>query len=375
MQDMEDGMLALQSRLLLENAPRSGEAKATWYRRVLAESKLLKHRLLAVARSFSAKLEALTNLAISEAEREANNSLKRQFTKLIDDKQLQGLEPIALYRANYADFTQGTVNGLVDAVFIRYKQEAARFATGRVAFSADAAVTRAELIEHLQKGLRHAPPVIYKNGRAYNYASHAEMQMRTAIQHDVTERIKESALQLGIIFFLATEHADCADDHRAWQGRIYVMQNWKSAINDPALQKVITRYIKQHRVQTVEAVTGKPIYLTTRPNCRHHLTPLATKEVLAQELNKLKDTYNTKSGGKATAENYEALLRQRELERKTRKHRLLYTATGDGKEGQKFALARAQLHLHVKNHPFLKRNYRRETPDKLGQDHGATALS
>lgn len=87
-------------------------------------------------------------------------------------------------------------------------------------------------------------------------------------------------LKLPKIFYLASEHKDCAEDHKDYQGKIYVDEKWKTVIQDDESRKKISDYINLHNVKTFQWVTSKPVWFITRPNCRHYFKALDTEDVL-----------------------------------------------------------------------------------------------
>ena len=68
----------------------------------------------------------------------------------------------------------------------------------------------------------------------------------------------------GKIFYVASSHEDCAEDHKSYQGKIYV-----DAYYDRH-NRELCDYIRNKNIKTVQWVTGKPAYFITRPNCRHY---------------------------------------------------------------------------------------------------------
>ena len=87
------------------------------------------------------------------------------------------------------------------------------------------------------------------------------------------------------IFFLVSKHSDCAKDHLDYQGRIYIDENWKKLIgsnnnNNSELKVAIEKYIQINNIKSYQWVIGKPVWMITRPNCRHFAKMLSTSEVL-----------------------------------------------------------------------------------------------
>lgn len=98
----------------------------------------------------------------------------------------------------------------------------------------------------------------------------------------------------GTIFFLCSKHNNCADDHKDYQGKIYVDRFWRTKVSGIQYAAVL-EFIKNNQVITVQEVMGDPVWLTTRPYCRHHFIPMPIEEVLgATVLSELIEDYNMK---------------------------------------------------------------------------------
>lgn len=96
------------------------------------------------------------------------------------------------------------------------------------------------------------------------------------------EMLIDDALKSGL-FFLVSKHDDCAKDHEDYQGKIYVNENWCSMTKDPR----VAMYISTNRIRTFQWVTGKPVYMITRPYCRHYFREVSASEVLSNSVNAL----------------------------------------------------------------------------------------
>jgi enoyl-[acyl-carrier-protein] reductase (NADH) len=139
--------------------------------------------------------------------------------------------------------------------------------------------------------------VIYENGRQVQFKSWMEMSVRTDIQNNALANVESSAKALGVVAFIASEHFDCADDHRDYQGKFYLADNVFDEWNGKYM------YLK----------TAKGDGFLTRPNCRHYVKPVLKEqlgEITAKDLGMQKGTYRS--------ENYEALVEQRKNERNIR---------------------------------------------------------
>ncbi len=237
-------------------------------------------------------------------------------------------------------------------------------------------------------GALNSPPnVVYSNGRQVSFRTYMEMSSRTAIQSLATEKLEQSTDQLGIIFFLASEHSDCADDHRDYQGKIYVKRNWQTIIKQAELIPRIREFINSKQLMFFEDVIEKPIWFTKRPNCRHRLVPITIKQALGN-ITELKQTLKTKKPGdyskKNVKENYEALKQQRKNERKIRhwkdvkdNNMVLYERTKDINVLKEIKRAdyfikqyQAKQRELLQSTPALVREYAREDNVRMAKDLG-----
>lgn len=85
------------------------------------------------------------------------------------------------------------------------------------------------------------------------------------------------------IFFLCSKHNAPADDHKEYQGKIYVDRFWRTKVSGPEYASVLA-YIKDNDVATVQDIMGEPVYLTTRPYCKHFFIPVATEDIIGSVL-------------------------------------------------------------------------------------------
>ena len=83
----------------------------------------------------------------------------------------------------------------------------------------------------------------------------------------------------GQIFFICSVHEKPAEDHKDYQGKIYVDRFWRMKVGGGEFYSVLS-YIKNHDTITVQEIMGDPVYLVTRPNCKHFFIPLDTQSVL-----------------------------------------------------------------------------------------------
>lgn len=108
-------------------------------------------------------------------------------------------------------------------------------------------------------------------------------KIKNCIGRDIENRDKLSYLSdlLGEgIFYLCSSHTHCAEGHKDFQGKVYVSGNWRERCPDSRTRKRVASYIRNHNCLTVEEIVGDPVYMTTRPNCRHYFVEVGVEEVM-----------------------------------------------------------------------------------------------
>ena len=93
------------------------------------------------------------------------------------------------------------------------------------------------------------------------------------------EEIIKKALKSDKIYFLSSEHNDCAKDHLHYQGRLYYNREFRKILPKSMWQEV-ENYNNRHHLLSVQKVMGRPTWLITRPNCRHYFKRLSVDEVI-----------------------------------------------------------------------------------------------
>lgn len=121
------------------------------------------------------------------------------------------------------------------------------------------------------------------------------LRVSRKVKRDSELRAKKQAAYLamhtvGIVFYLCSWHPNPADDHKDYQGRIYVDRFWRSKVKGRDYYAV-DRYIKNHNIMTIQEVMGEPVWLSTRPYCRHYFIALDTGTVLHNSRNKIVKEY------------------------------------------------------------------------------------
>ncbi len=154
--------------------------------------------------------------------------------------------------------------------------------------------------------------VVYSGGRKVAYKSYMEMAVRTEMQNNALTNMEQSATANGIELFLASSHADSADDHAEYQGKYYLADDvqWRPEFERLNMHKT-AKYLSD----------AKAAGFLTRPNCRHYVQPVTTAQALGDPKG---DTMHKRLGMPSdTAERgkYKALEQQRYNERQIRRYK------------------------------------------------------
>lgn len=229
----------------------------------------------------------------------------------------------------------------------------------------------------MPRGIQNGLKIVYKDGRQMNFKSYMEMNARTTIQQETSQRQIESGAAAGQIFYVCDSFADCAPDHRDYQGKIYYNA-------DASLTEEAKEYIDSHNILSMQEVSNGEPYLTTRPNCRHNFHAISTDDVLKGMSG---DKITEKEGfkfGKYEEKNYKDLQEQRYNERQIRKWKLrlenqeqIEKQTGIknpiavSKAKSKVSEWQSKQRELIKSNPeVLKRQYERENAKVIVDDLG-----
>ena len=99
------------------------------------------------------------------------------------------------------------------------------------------------------------------------------------------------------VFFLCTVHDHPAEGHREWQGKIYVDRFWRTKVKGDKYYPVLS-YIRNRKIHTVQWVMGDPVWMTTRPYCKHYFIPLSIDEVLSSSPKVIAERHRYKAADK-----------------------------------------------------------------------------
>lgn len=94
------------------------------------------------------------------------------------------------------------------------------------------------------------------------------------------------------IFYVCSKHTHCAEGHKDYQGRIYVSKDWRDRCDNAVDRRRVASYIRNHQCLTVEEIVDDPVYMVTRPNCRHYFVKVDIEEVMHSSVNKILKNHN-----------------------------------------------------------------------------------
>lgn len=80
-------------------------------------------------------------------------------------------------------------------------------------------------------------------------------------------------------FYLCSSHSDSAKDHAPYQGKVY--------IDEECDDYKCLMLARQYHMVTYQWVIGKPVWMVTRPNCRHYFKALTYSEVAGKSYDSL----------------------------------------------------------------------------------------
>ena len=198
-------------------------------------------------------------------------------------------------------------------------------------------------------------------------ARHFEAEIREVTSEDVL-RINRRR-EVPEVFYLASWHGDCAEDHLDAQGKLYIDREWKTWVKDKEIRKEINIYVSKYQVGRLQSIMNRPTWLFTRPNCRHYFDSVPTSEVLSGKsweemltdrdmkhevgLRGMQNIFHSTEKGWYTRENVESIIRQ--YEERLEAHLAMFDADPDNATIRR-AIAKDKA-LIRKWKGFLSRNW------------------
>lgn len=96
-----------------------------------------------------------------------------------------------------------------------------------------------------------------------------------------------------IVFYLVSSHQKPQEAHAGLQGKVLIDRYWASVLaGHPRELAEVGGYVRANRPMTVQRAMGAPHYLIVRPNCRHYLIPVPTREVMGMSRRDLREAHN-----------------------------------------------------------------------------------
>lgn len=237
------------------------------------------------------------------------------------------------------------------------------------------------ILAQTQAGIAKGAPIV-SQGRKYGFKEYMEMTVRTTLQTEISEKLLKSGGRAKIVFYICNVYGDCAHDHKDYQGKTYYDERWETFGYSPETTERIKQIIRTKKMLSVQSVRDNSPWLTTRPNCRHNLTPITIEQAGGDVQNTLQSLKLIK--GKYRDDKYDKTQEQRKNERNIRfykyrqeQNELLYKRAPSPQLSlmiaqDKMLVSRwqsAQRKL-INANPFLERDYRRETRNIILQDLG-----
>lgn len=133
-------------------------------------------------------------------------------------------------------------------------------------------------------------------------ARRTQRDLDLRVKRQETKELLDSHLN-NTIFFACSKHNSPALDHKDYQGLIYVDRFWRQKTYS-YMYRAVSSYIRNHNIVTVQEIMGPPVYMTTRPYCKHYFIPLDTYEVLHTSLKRIIEQYAIHRSKKYTTQDY-----------------------------------------------------------------------
>ena len=112
--------------------------------------------------------------------------------------------------------------------------------------------------------------------------------------------------RLPMIFYACSSHSKPAKDHADYQGKIYVDRYWRkycTGMMPEWLIAAVEDFIQKNEIISIQKIMGPPVWLCTRPYCKHKLYPVNTLTVLTEQPKEyIRKTYGTATKRGATYE-------------------------------------------------------------------------
>ena len=185
----------------------------------------------------------------------------------------------------YANLTSSETNELWQESYGRYMRVSKKVFSSLRRAENDLKI-RADTDLEYDERLKNRKNTVYKELKG----EHTKNELANEYEYRGKREYLQNLTNSGV-FYLCSTHINPAKDHADWEGKVYIASDWRSRI-DADMHGKIEAYVRNHNVKTVEWVTGEPVYLITRPNCKHYFIEVSVEEVLGNSVRKLLKTHN-----------------------------------------------------------------------------------
>jgi hypothetical protein len=217
----------------------------------------------------------------------------------------------------FKDIAKKTVQSVTDEVLREHKRKVLKIGAFSLLQTQKTNTLYQNIKQATEEGIDKQPKILTPSGKQMSYKTYTEMVVRTGLMQDAAKLQEYVGRMTGVAFYIASSHSDSAPDHKDYQGKIYYDENWRQMV-PKELHADVQTLITRTNMKSFQWVKDEPVYMTTRPNCRHKFMPLSIDEVLEKTPNQLLNELNLKKGN-YNPKHYEALQEQRYNERNIRK--------------------------------------------------------
>ena len=118
------------------------------------------------------------------------------------------------------------------------------------------------------------------NESARKYEGKAKEELLDGMRKDAEKEASKLPPMAAKVFYLCSKHMDCAEDHLPYQGKLYYDRFWRRYVPDPEARKIVQEIISSRGLRSMQWVINKPVWLITRPNCRHYFRQISIADAI-----------------------------------------------------------------------------------------------
>lgn len=145
-------------------------------------------------------------------------------------------------------------------------------------------VKKTATLMYMQEGKLYNKQILKYSTGINKIQEHADARGRlTGLRDEMRSHRAE-----GGVFYLLSSHSNPALGHAPYQGQIFVDRFWRVTTGG---DKRVQAYIRNHDTMTVQEIIKEPVYMITRPYCKHFFIELNTEEVLNNGLKRVRSNH------------------------------------------------------------------------------------